>query len=44
MLTRQGWTAVWAGLALFGVIFVWQVPHFLAIAVMRASSCGRRTS
>jgi protoheme IX farnesyltransferase len=37
-----GWTAATgrvdlAGLALFGVIFVWQVPHFLAIAIFQQS-------
>lgn len=35
-----GWTAVTgtvdaAGLALFGILFVWQLPHFLAISLMR---------
>jgi protoheme IX farnesyltransferase len=34
----MGWTAVtgridWGGLALFGILFFWQLPHFLAISV-----------
>ncbi len=33
----MGWTAArgelgWGGLALFGVLFLWQIPHFMAIA------------
>ncbi|GAC1394750.1 MAG: heme o synthase [Polyangiales bacterium] len=37
-----GWSAVTGridagGLALFAVLFLWQIPHFLAIAVFRAS-------
>jgi len=36
----MGWTAVMnqlsaPGLALFGMLFVWQLPHFLAIALFR---------
>jgi protoheme IX farnesyltransferase len=36
-----GWTAVTgridsAGLALFFILFVWQIPHFLAISIFRA--------
>ena len=36
----MGWTAVTGsldigGLALFGVLFIWQVPHFIAIAIYR---------
>lgn len=36
-----GWTAATgkldaAGLVLFGILFLWQVPHFLAIALFRA--------
>lgn len=36
----MGWTAVTgsydaAGLLLFGILFIWQMPHFLAIAVFR---------
>jgi len=36
----MGWTAATAqldaqGLALFGVLFAWQIPHFLAISVLR---------
>ncbi len=34
----MGWTAAtnaieWPGIALFAVLFVWQLPHFLAIAI-----------
>jgi protoheme IX farnesyltransferase len=37
----MGWTAATGrldapGLALFGILFVWQLPHFLAIALYRA--------
>ena len=35
-----GWTAsandlAWPGLLLFGVLFLWQIPHFLAISLYR---------
>lgn len=38
----MGWTAAtgtigWAGLALFGVLYLWQLPHFLAIATFRST-------
>jgi protoheme IX farnesyltransferase len=41
-----GWTAVtgrveWPGLLLFGVLFLWQVPHFLAIATFRRDDYAR---
>ncbi len=41
-----GWTAVtgriqWPGLLLFGVMFLWQVPHFLAIATFRRDDYAR---
>jgi len=41
-----GWTAVtgrleWAGIALFGVLFFWQLPHFIAIAVFRQEEYTR---
>jgi protoheme IX farnesyltransferase len=42
----MGWTSVTAsldapGLVLFGVLFLWQVPHFLAIAIFRQSEYER---
>jgi protoheme IX farnesyltransferase len=42
----MGWTAVTGrldapGLALFAVLFLWQVPHFLAIATYRAADYAR---
>ncbi|MFL5881937.1 MAG: protoheme IX farnesyltransferase, partial [Actinomycetota bacterium] len=42
----MGWTAVTGhldvpGLALFAVLFLWQIPHFLAIAVYRAGDYAR---
>ncbi len=41
-----GWTAVtgrldWAGIALFGVLFFWQLPHFIAIAIFRQDEYTR---
>jgi protoheme IX farnesyltransferase len=41
-----GWTAVtgrleWAGIALFGVLFFWQLPHFIAIAIFREDEYTR---
>ena len=41
-----GWTAVtgrleWAGIALFGVLFFWQLPHFIAIAIFRQEEYTR---
>jgi protoheme IX farnesyltransferase len=41
-----GWSAVtggteWPGLVLFGILFVWQIPHFLAIAIYRQSEYER---
>jgi protoheme IX farnesyltransferase len=42
----MGWTAVTGhldagALALFGVLFLWQIPHFLAIALYRTDDYGR---
>ena len=42
----MGWTAVTGrldapGLALFGVLFLWQIPHFLAIATYRGADYAR---
>jgi heme o synthase len=42
----MGWTAVTgrldaAGLALFAVLFLWQIPHFLAIATYRGADYAR---
>lgn len=36
----MGYTAVtgrldWAGVALFGLLFIWQIPHFIAISLFR---------
>jgi len=41
-----GWTAVtgritWPGLLLFGILFLWQIPHFLAIATFRRADYVR---
>lgn len=41
-----GWTAVTgridaAGVALFSILFVWQIPHFLAISIFRAEDYAR---
>ena len=42
----MGWTAVTGhldapGLALFAVLFLWQIPHFLAIATYRGADYAR---
>ena len=42
----MGWTAVTGqldlpGLALFAILFLWQIPHFLAIAIYRADDYAR---
>lgn len=42
----MGWTAVTGrldagALALFGILFFWQIPHFLAIALYRADDYAR---
>jgi protoheme IX farnesyltransferase len=42
----MGWTAVTGqidagALALFGILFLWQIPHFLAIALYRSDDYGR---
>ena len=41
-----GWTSVagaieWPGVLLFGVLFFWQLPHFLAIATFRRDDYAR---
>lgn len=42
----MGWTAVTGhidagAMALFGILFLWQIPHFLAIALYRSEDYGR---
>jgi protoheme IX farnesyltransferase len=42
----MGWTASTGhfdapGLAIFGVLFVWQIPHFIAISMFRADEYAR---
>ena len=42
----MGWTAVTGyldvpGLALFAILFLWQIPHFMAIAIYRADDYAR---
>jgi protoheme IX farnesyltransferase len=42
----MGWTTATGrldapGLALFGILFLWQIPHFLAIAIYRAADYAR---
>ncbi len=41
-----GWTAAtgtvgWGGVGLFAILFLWQVPHFLAIALFRQEDYAR---
>lgn len=41
-----GWTAITgrmdaAGVALFSILFLWQIPHFLAISIFRAEDYAR---
>lgn len=42
----MGWTAVtgrieWPGLVLFGIMFIWQMPHFIAISIYRQTEYDR---
>ena len=42
----MGWTAVTgsidaAGLVLFGILFIWQIPHFIAISLYRQQEYAR---
>ena len=42
----MGWTAVtgsidWPGLVLFGILFIWQIPHFIAISMYREQEYTR---
>ena len=42
----MGWATVtgsvgFAGMLLFGVLFLWQIPHFAAISIFRAEEYGR---
>lgn len=42
----MGWTAVtgsidWPGLVLFGILFIWQIPHFIAISMYRQQEYTR---
>ena len=39
--TAQAETIDGAGLALFGILFVWQLPHFIAISMYRQSEYDR---
>jgi heme o synthase len=41
-----GWTAAtgrleWTGIVLFGILFFWQLPHFIAIAIFRQEEYTR---
>ncbi|MEE2786672.1 MAG: heme o synthase [Myxococcota bacterium] len=41
-----GWTAVtgrieWPGVILFGIMFIWQLPHFIAISMYREQEYNR---
>jgi protoheme IX farnesyltransferase len=31
----------WPGIVLFGIMFIWQIPHFLAIAIYREREYAR---
>lgn len=42
----MGWTAVtgrveWPGMVLFGILFLWQLPHFIAISIYREEEYAR---
>lgn len=41
-----GWTAIrghleWSGVLLFAILFLWQIPHFLALAISRREEYAR---
>jgi protoheme IX farnesyltransferase len=34
-------TVTWGGVVLFGILFLWQIPHFLAISIFRKDDYAR---